>query len=184
MSSHLSPAGPFRDLDPVHHSHRSAGSFTMIRKIARLSPVALFLAMLAFAPQPAFAQAPCTYDTCALRIQPPTLTTPLMLVRGAEGEEVIRLGLLEPEVAPFVALSDSAVAYARIYDVQYDRGYIINMAGTVIAIGAPILLQGTMQKLAFTGAGVGLSFYGGVLMNRANDALNRALWWYNRELAR
>ncbi|HSJ26180.1 MAG TPA: hypothetical protein VK929_15990 [Longimicrobiales bacterium] len=156
----------------------------MTRTFVRLLPVATLLATLAVAPRPASGQATCTYDTCALRIQPPTLTTPLMLVRGVEGEEVIKLGLLEPEVAPFVALSDTAAALARIYDVQYDRGYILNMAGTVIAIGAPILLQGTMQKLAFTGAGVGLSFYGGVLMNRANDALNRALWWYNRELPR
>jgi hypothetical protein len=134
----------------------------------------------------AMAQAPqpCTWDTCALRVQPPSLTTPLMLVRGAQGEEVIRLGLLEPAVAPWVALSDSAVAHARVYDLLYDRGSILNIAGTVIAIGAPILLRGTMQKIAFTGAGIGMTIYGGALVNQANDALNRAIWWYNRELPR
>lgn len=130
------------------------------------------------------APAVCTYDTCALRVQPPSLTTPLMLVRGATGEEVLRLGLLEPAVAPFVALSDSAVAHARVYDLKYDRGSILNIAGTVIAIGAPVLLRGTMQKIAFTGAGIGLTIYGNTLVNEANDALNRAVWWYNRELAR
>jgi hypothetical protein len=130
------------------------------------------------------AAARCTYDTCALRVQPPTLTTPQMLVRGVAGTEVVRLGLLEPEVAPFVALSDSAVAHARVYDVLYDRGSIISLTGTVISIAAPILLQGTMQKIAFTGAGLGLTVYGGVLTNRANDALARSVWWYNRELPR
>jgi hypothetical protein len=126
----------------------------------------------------------CTYDRCALRVQPPTLNTPLMLVRGVDAEEVIRLGLLEPAVAPWVALSDSAVAHARVYDVMYDRGSLLNIAGTVIAIGAPVLLRGTMQKIAFTGVGVGMSIYGGILVNQANDALNRAVWWYNRELPR
>jgi hypothetical protein len=147
--------------------------------------LAAILSVLAL-PAPAAAQArvPCTWDACALRIQPPTLTTPLMLVRGAAGEEVIRLGLLEPEVAPWVALSDSAVAHARIYDVLYDRGSMLNIAGTVVAMAAPILMRGTMQKIAFTGAGIGLTIYGGVLVNQANDSLHRAVWWYNRELAR
>jgi hypothetical protein len=127
---------------------------------------------------------PCTYDTCALRVQAPTLTGPRMLVRGAQGTEVVRLGLLEPAIAPFVTLSDSAVAHAHLYDTLYDRGSILNIAGTVIAIASPILLRGAMQKIAFTGAGIGLTVYGGVLVNQANDALSRSLWWYNRELAR
>jgi hypothetical protein len=130
------------------------------------------------------AQPACTWDSCALRVQPPTLTTPQMLVRGTQGVEVVRLGLLEPAVAPFVAYSDSAAYHARTYDVLYDRGSIINIAGTVIGIGAPILLRGTMQKIAFTGVGIGLTVYGGVLTNKANDALNRAIWWYNRDLPR
>jgi hypothetical protein len=128
--------------------------------------------------------APCTYDTCALRIQAPTLTTPLLLVRGRDDIEVMRLGLLEPAVAPFVALSDSAVAHAHVYDVLYDRGAIINITGTVLAIGAPIVFQRTSQKVGFTVVGIGLTVYGGVLTNRANDALARAIWWYNRELPR
>jgi hypothetical protein len=126
----------------------------------------------------------CTYDTCALRIQAPTLTTPLLLVRGRDDIEVMRLGLLEPAVAPFVALSDSAVAHAHVYDVLYDRGAIINITGTVLAIGAPIVFQRTSQKIGFTVVGIGLTVYGGVLTNRANDALARAIWWYNRELPR
>jgi hypothetical protein len=130
------------------------------------------------------AQANCTYDSCSLRIQPPTMTTPLMLVRGVEGEEVVRLGLMEPAVAPLLTRSDSAAAHARIYDTWYDRGSMLNIAGTVVAIAAPILLDGTMQKIAFTGAGIGLTVYGNLLINRANDSLNRALWWYNREFAR
>jgi hypothetical protein len=127
---------------------------------------------------------PCTYDTCALRVQAQTLTSPQKLVRGAASAEVVKLGLLEPAVAPFLALSDSAVAHAQIYDVLYDRGSIVSLTGTIIAMGAPILLRGTMQKIAFTGVGIGLSMYGGTMVNQANEALARAVWWYNRELPR
>jgi hypothetical protein len=160
---------------------------SLSRAALRTASAVPMVAMLLLYGAPLQAQAAprrCTYDACALRVQPPTLTTPQMLVRGTAGTEVVRLGLLEPEVAPFVALSDSAVAHARVYDVLYDRGSIISITGTVVSIAAPFLLRGTMQKIAFTGAGVGLSVYGGVLTNRANDALARSIWWYNRELPR
>jgi hypothetical protein len=135
---------------------------------------------------PARSQAPvpCTWDTCALRIQAPSFTTPMRLVRGTASEEVVQLGLMQPAVAPWVTLSDSAVHYARIYDVQFDRGSFISLAGTIIAIGAPIIMEGTMQKIAFTGVGIGFSVVGGVITNRANEALSRAIFHYNRELAR
>jgi hypothetical protein len=147
----------------------------------------LFVLLMVAAPAAAVhgqAPQPCTWDTCALRIQAPSLTTPMRLVRGSDNEEVVRLGLMQPAVAPWVSLSDSAVAYARIYDVQFDRGSIISLTGTVIAIAAPILMEGTMQKIAFTGVGIGFSVVGGMVTNRANEALSRSVWWYNRELAR
>jgi hypothetical protein len=126
----------------------------------------------------------CSWDQCALRVKAPTLTTPAVLVRGIDDIEVARLGLLEPAIAPFVQLSDSAVARAEVYDVLYDRGSIISITGTVVAITAPILFRGTMQKIVWTGVGVGVSFYGGLVVNRANEALSEAVWWYNRELHR
>lgn len=151
-----------------------------------MTRILLLLALLLW-PRPASAQAQapqaCTWDSCALRIQAPSMTTPMRLVRGAQDEVVIQLGLMQPPVAPWVALSDSAVAYARIYDVQFDRGSLISLAGTVIAIGAPIIMEGTMQKIAFTGVGIGFSVIGGAITNRANEALSKAIWFYNRELA-
>jgi hypothetical protein len=126
----------------------------------------------------------CNWDECALRIKAPTLSTPATLVRGREAVEVVRLGLFEPAVAPFVTLSDSAVAHAQVYDVMFDRGSMISLAGTAIAIAAPILFRSTMKKIAWTGVGLGVSFYGGYVTNRANEALSEAIWWYNRELQR
>jgi hypothetical protein len=126
----------------------------------------------------------CTWEECALRIQAPKLTTGMKVVRGRESIEVVPLGLLQPAIAPFVQLSDSAVAWARVYDDLYDRGSIVSLAGTAISIIAPIVMRGTMQKIAFTGAGIGLTVVGGVITNRADDALSRAIWHYNRELPR
>jgi hypothetical protein len=125
----------------------------------------------------------CTYDECALRVQAPALGTPKMIVRGTENVPVVPLGLLEPAIAPFLQLSDSAVVQAEVYDVLYDRGSFITIGGTVLAIAAPVIFRGAMQKIGFTAAGIGLTVYGGVLTNRAEDNLSRALWWYNRELA-
>lgn len=125
----------------------------------------------------------CTFDECSLRIQAPSLRTPRMLVRGTENVPVVPLGLLEPAIAPFVQLSDSAVAQAEIYDLLSDRGSIVTIAGTVVAFAAPIIFRGAMQKIGFTAVGIGLTVYGGTLTNRADDNLSRAIWWYNRELA-
>ncbi|CAN5870030.1 hypothetical protein BH23GEM9_BH23GEM9_28450 [soil metagenome] len=125
----------------------------------------------------------CTYDECALRIRAPTLTTPMKLVRGREAVDVVQLGLLHPAIEPFVQLSDSAAAYARTYDTLFDRGSVISLAGTAIAIVAPIAMRGTMQKIAFTGVGIGFTVVGGVITNRANEALSKAIWWYNREVS-
>lgn len=130
------------------------------------------------------APANCTYDTCALRVRAPTFRAPRALVRGLEDIEVARLGLMEPAIAPLVTLSDSAVTHARVYDVLSDRGSIITIVGTVLSIGAPIVFRETGQKVGFAVAGIGISIYGGIVTNQAQEALSRALWWYNRELPR
>lgn len=157
----------------------------MIRSIVRaLAMGALLNTLSAGGASAQQAPANCSYDTCALRIRAPTMTTPRMLVRGQEGDEVVRLGLMEPAIAPFVQLSDSAAFHARTYDVLYDRGSLITIVGTVLAVGSPIVFGGTMQKIGFTMAGVGISIYGSIVTNQANEALSSAVWWYNRELPR
>ncbi|HSJ05406.1 MAG TPA: hypothetical protein VK936_01805 [Longimicrobiales bacterium] len=134
-------------------------------------------------PTPAAAQEACTYDTCGLRIRAPSFSAPRAIVRGTDGTEVARLGLMEPAIAPLVQLSDSAVAHARVYDVLNDRGSIITIVGTVLSIGAPIIFRDTGQKIGFAVAGIGITVYGGMVSNQAQEALSRAIWWYNRELA-
>lgn len=125
---------------------------------------------------------PCTYEECALRVKEATFTTPQMLVRGQHDVELVKLGLFKPAISSFMVRSDSAVAHGRVYDRLYDTGGVLNIAGGILTVASPIIFHGTLRKLAWTAAGIGLSLYGGVLTNRANDALSRAIWWHNREL--
>jgi hypothetical protein len=156
----------------------------MMMKITAVALALASAAALTVTPAAAQQQAApsCPWDECALRVKAPTLSTPAMLVRGRGDVEVVRLGMLEPAVAPFMAASDSAVVHATVYDVLFDRGSMISIAGTVVAIAGPILFRSTIQKIAWTGVGVGVSFYGGHVTNVANEALSRAIWWHNREL--
>lgn len=127
---------------------------------------------------------PCSYDECALRIKPATFTKPEALVSGQRDSVLVQLGLFKPAVTSFMVRSDSAVVYSRIYDRLYDTAGVITIVGTALTIGAPIIFEGTLRKIGWTAIGIGVSIYGGVLTNRANNALSQAIWWHNRELIR
>jgi hypothetical protein len=128
--------------------------------------------------------ASCSYDLCALRIKAATFTQPQALVRGQSDSVLVSLGLFKPAVTSFMLRSDSAVVQSRIYDRLYDTAGVITIVGTVISIAAPIIFEGTLRKIGWTAAGIGVTIYGGVLTNQANEALSRAIWWHNRELIR
>ena len=134
---------------------------------------------------PASAQrstAPCPYDECALRIKSATFTAPPALVRGLQDEQLARLGLFQAPITQYMLRSDSAAVYARKYDDTYDTGGVLTIVGTVLSIASPIIFRGTVRKILWTTAGIGISVYGGIITNRANDHLARAIWWHNREL--
>jgi hypothetical protein len=128
--------------------------------------------------------APCSYDECALRIKGATFTRPQLLVQGQRETELVRLGLFQPAVSSFMTRSDSAVVYASVYDRLYDTGGVINIVGTALTVGSPIIFEGWLRKLLFMALGLGLSTYGGYLTNQADEALSHAIWWHNRELIR
>ena len=152
--------------------------------IAALRNAALLVLAVA---TPAAAQqtiAPCSYDDCALRVKGATFTRPQLLVQGQHETELVRLGLFQPAVSSFMTRSDSAVVYASVYDRLYDTGGVINLFGTALTVGSPIIFEGWLRKLLFMGLGIGLSTYGGYLTNQADEALSHAIWWHNRELTR
>jgi hypothetical protein len=158
----------------------------------RIGPRLALLATCAL-PAPLRAQAaaaePCPYTRCALRLEGQRLW------RGAPpGAPAGRLGFWgAPPLVPLVAGSDSALAYAREFDRHYAAG--VRLAGAA-GVAAGLLLavaygqrdgRVTAGDWALVGGALGalaVGVHGQRRVDRARDALARALWWYNRGLPR
>lgn len=133
----------------------------------------------------------CSYDACALRLEG------AHLVRGLRGERVGRIGLFRfTRIEPLIAVpSDSAIAYARLFDREYRTGTLMFWTGVIVPqVALAFLLKRHEQNSRFEpvdGVLTGLAF-GGIAveyvalkkMSRAGRALGRAIWWNNRDLAR
>jgi hypothetical protein len=131
------------------------------------------------------ARAACTYDECALRVRAAGFTQPPMLVRGLAGEEVMPLTSFGEPVAQLFQRSDSAYTHALRYDRITPTAGVLGIAGPALLILGPFLSNWRERPLAsFTllAGGLGMTLYGTHLANTASDALNRAIWWHNREL--
>ena len=128
----------------------------------------------------------CPYDECALRLEGPRL------LRGVQGVPVGRLTLWSgPRLTDLVSTSDSARAYARRFDANYNWGSRLSFVGALFlaAVGVDHLrgYQGTMRRehqLELGISGGALLLAGGFKLRRANEALSRAMFWYNRDLPR
>jgi hypothetical protein len=151
----------------------------------------LFLAGVALLPAGARAQAAgtrtagdsaCTYSRCALRVDYRLLST--RLVRGASGESVSRLGWFGSGVEVLLAASDSAAYHAREYQGRQHTSDVLGIgAGALLLIaavqgdepgaGLPFLLGGAAVEL------IALPYWLG-----SRRSLDRAVWWYNRDLPR
>lgn len=130
-------------------------------------------------------QGACTYDECALRVRAATFTQPPWLVRGLSGEQIAPLTSFGDPVAPHFQHTDSAYTQALRYDRISPTAGVLTIAGPALLILGPFLTNWRERPIAsfslFAG-GLGMTLYGTHLANTATDALNRAIWWHNREL--
>jgi hypothetical protein len=144
------------------------------------------------APSSASAQAPaartpvaCTYETCALRVEPSFLSGPKLL-RGHAGEEVGSLGPFGGGVDTLLAGPDSAAVYGRRYVTNVRRASTLGLIGTAAFIVAYVRSDrfrdsdDTSSAIALTGAGFALASIPFTL--RAARSLSRAVWFYNAAL--
>jgi len=133
------------------------------------------------------ARAVCTYDRCALRIEASDV------VRGTAGERVgrmsvfrrLRLDTLRPS-------SDSATRYALEFDRNYRTGWWMLLGGALLASPGPaIVASGAYRDWSSSAVAViaaawvvGSTFeiVGVRKVRRAQNALGKAVWWYNRQL--
>jgi hypothetical protein len=169
-----------------------AGRISRISRISRAMTAVLgvMLAIVLARPAaPAHGQARidagCTYDTCSLRVRAATFTRPPILVRGVEEEEMAPLTPFGDPVAPYFQAVDSAYAQALRYDRISPTAGVLSIAGPALLILGPFLTNWRERPIAsfsLLGGGLGMTLYGTHLTNVASDALNRAIWWYNREL--
>jgi hypothetical protein len=144
------------------------------------------------APCSASAQAPaartpvaCTYETCALRIEPSFFSAPKLL-RGRAGEEVGSLGPFGGGVDTLLVGPDSAAVYGRRYVTNVRRASTLGFIGTVAFVVAYVRSDrfrdsdDTSSAIALAGTGFALASIPFTL--RASRSLSRAVWFYNAAL--
>ena len=138
------------------------------------------------APQPPIEA--CSYDACALRVEPGRafFGAPVLL-RGASAERIGRFGLRGPDLAGIVAGSDSAVAHARAFRPHQRRAGIAGLLSTAAGVTALVLglndaNDGNVWPASAAAGALGA--YAGYEARLAQRELSRALWWYNRGVAR
>lgn len=147
------------------------------------------LAALVAASVPATAQpvAPeaCAYDVCALRVEPGFFG--FRLLRGVSNEPVGHLGLFGSDLSEAVGTSERALEHARVYEDARGTGLLAVLGGGALIIlsapGGPLGDSEGTRTAALIG-GAALSVVGARLQIRSQQALSRAVWEYNRDLAR
>ena len=132
----------------------------------------------------------CTFDTCALRVQH-RFSGPPRVVRGLGAEPVATLGLFGNSLAEVVAMSDSAVTYARAGNRQGRAATVWGIVGLVGVTAAVLDYTGSFRDwrdpsaVMYVSLGVGFSaaMIAGWQRTRSLDSVEMAIWWYNRDLA-
>ena len=155
----------------------------------------LLVAALAFAPltagaQSSVARAPsgCTYDTCALRVEPAILSAPRLL-RGRAGLEVGSLGAFGGGVDTLLAGPEQTVLHTHRYVRQIRAA---NALGLLSAVAFVVVASRTdwfrddasdgEVALGITGAALALVSI--PFRVSAERNLSRAVWFYNAAFAR
>jgi hypothetical protein len=156
--------------------------------------VTIALAALALAPLAADAQAAarspsgCTYETCALRVEPRFFSAPLLL-RGREGVVVGKLGGFGGGVDSLLAGPDSAAAHARRYVREVRTANTLSLLSAVAFVVVATRTDWFRDNASDGDVAIGVT--GTVLALasipfhlRAEQNLSRAVWFYNAALAR
>lgn len=154
-----------------------------------LKQIAVSIAILALCSSSAVGQAACTYDECALRLEPAWFGE--ALVRGQSGAKVGLVGGFGgPRLGHIAQQSDSARLYLRAYDRDYTPGALTATLGAgaaTVAWLAAAANEGTHERRNWTIialASTWVTWHGARRVERAHRALSRGIWWYNRDLPR
>ena len=155
---------------------------------ARAVLLASLVAPISMSAQVGAVRAPtgCTYESCAVRIEPGGFFSGPKLLRGRAGERIGSLGMFGGGVDSLLAGPDSAAAYARRYVSNIRPASTLGLLGTLAFIVASVRsdgyrdTDGTTTAIALTGAG--LAIVAAPFAMRASRSLSRAVWYYNSVL--
>jgi len=147
--------------------------------------------VLLLAAAPAQAQTPgCTYDTCALRLHT-RFWSGVSLVQGQDARRVARLGLFAPHIDQLASGSDSTKAHYLTFRSKQNTGGALLLIGAVFAgvVGGLAYDEAHYRDheglvLGFAVTSLVFSIWGGAKQVSAQDHLQQAIWFYNRDLGR
>jgi hypothetical protein len=129
----------------------------------------------------------CTYETCALRVEPGGFLSGPKLLRGRTGERIGSLGMFGGGVDTLLAGPDSAAAYARRYVSNMRTSSTFALLGGIAYVVASVRSNGfrdtddTDVAIGLTAAG--LSIVSIPFTMRAARDLSRSIWFYNSAIA-
>jgi hypothetical protein len=135
-------------------------------------------------------QQPTLYDSNAVRIE--SSWGNRFLVRGRDGVIVGKVGGRGGvELATVLARSPEAAREAEEFKRKFNKGSLSLAIGIVAwGVGSGVArvndIDAAVAIPAWTAvaAGTFLIAYGAVQLNKASSAMARAIWWYNRDLAK
>ena len=139
------------------------------------------------APTPSSAQAgtACPYDSCALRVRS-GIFAGQSLVQGEQEEKVAGLGFIVGDLDDVFEGSTEAQELAARFRTRKNTGTILSLVG-IAAFVYSIADYDSFYDDELGGAfygGLVLSLAGGLTIQSSTDFLSRAVWHYNRTLAR
>jgi hypothetical protein len=127
-----------------------------------------------------------SYDAQALRFE--THWGSADIIRGVNGPVIGTVGWFRDfDVEKLVASSPQAVTEARVFKSNNFRGSLVGGLGALtLGIGALVTANSSNNAASpiLIIAGAGVMVWGAQQLNAGYSALSRALWWYNRDLAR
>jgi hypothetical protein len=130
----------------------------------------------------------CTYQTCALRVEPGFFGP--RLLRGGSGETVSKLGMFGGGVAALLTGPDSAAAFGRRYVTATRRSETLGLIGA-IAVAVAIIRTDNFRDESIKNGDRNILLAGSVALAvsapfgvQASRNLSRAVWWYNAALPR
>jgi len=147
-----------------------------------------FASTSAIAQSAARAPSACTYETCALRVEPRFFSGPRLL-RGREGVEVGTLGAFGGGADSLLAGPDSAAVHARRYVSAIRAANSLSLLSAVAFVVVATRTDWFRNNardgdvaIGITGTVLGLASIPFRL--RAEQNLSRSVWFYNAALAR